>query len=272
MAAGTPVTHHVIDLPGNVTLAAQQVAGIVRADRTLAASSLNRGDALAPGASLTSATGGNARLHNQLDGNLVLIDSWAGNKPLWSTGTLDQSCAPSHCSHVLELSTEGVLRAVAANGTVVWMPPGVGAASTPATELIVQDDCNLVLKNEMHVLWASGTKCAAAAAAPTKAEADGAASSAVGEVTCSALRSELACELHPLECHWRPSTKRCGPRQAVGRAPLFYILRNILKSASYMADVAGAVTAAVPNMTFVDPYTLGLLVKCHSGAIACTKS
>lgn len=51
---------------------------------------------------------------------------------------------------------------------------------------------------------------------------------------------------------------------------MFYILRNILKSASYMVDVAGLVTAAVPNMTFVDPYSMGLLVKCHTGAVDCS--
>ena len=128
---------------------------------TLKSTLLNRGDALAPDAFLTSATSGNARLHNQLDGNFVLIGIRAHNKPLWSTRTLDRSCAPSHCQHVLELSAEGVLRAVAANGTVVWTPPGV-AASASATELVVTDDCNLVLRNEQRVLWASGTTCDAA--------------------------------------------------------------------------------------------------------------
>ena len=36
-----------------------------------------------------------------------------------------------------------------------------------------------------------------------------------------------------------------------------------------MVDVAHAVTATVPNITFVDPLTMGLLVKCHNGAINC---
>ena len=51
--------------------------------------------------------------------------------------------------------------------------------------------------------------------------------------------------------------------------PSFYFLRNILKPASYMVDVANAAMAADKQLVFVDPYTMGLLVKCHSGAIDC---
>jgi hypothetical protein len=52
----------------------------------------------------------------QLDGNLVLINP--ALKALWSTGTVDNSCAPQHCQVRLELSAEGKLRAVAGNGAV----------------------------------------------------------------------------------------------------------------------------------------------------------
>ena len=51
--------------------------------------------------------------------------------------------------------------------------------------------------------------------------------------------------------------------------PSFYFLRNILKPASYMVDVANAAMAEEESLVFVDPYTMGLLVKCHSGAIDC---
>ena len=50
----------------------------------------------------------------------------------------------------------------------------------------------------------------------------------------------------------------------------FYVLRTILKSASYMNDTVEAVKKALPALKFVDPYTMGLLVKCESGAIDCT--
>jgi hypothetical protein len=50
----------------------------------------------------------------------------------------------------------------------------------------------------------------------------------------------------------------------------FYVLRTILKSASYMSDTVEAVKKALPALKFVDPYTMGLLVKCESGAIDCT--
>jgi hypothetical protein len=59
------VQHHVIDLPGNVTEAAQQVAGIVKGDRVVKLGSLKPGDSLAPNALLTSASG-SAWLHNQV--------------------------------------------------------------------------------------------------------------------------------------------------------------------------------------------------------------
>ena len=50
----------------------------------------------------------------------------------------------------------------------------------------------------------------------------------------------------------------------------FYVLRTILKSASYMSNTVEAVKKALPALKFVDPYTMGLLVKCESGAIDCT--
>ena len=127
-------------MPGNATEAAEQVAGIVKADRVVKRSSLQPGDSLAPNAVLSS-TSGSAWLHNQLDGNIVLINPHL--KALWSTGTVDKSCAPQHCKDQLELTDKGELRLVAANGTVVWTPPGVGPVAH-ATQLIVQDDCNLV--------------------------------------------------------------------------------------------------------------------------------
>eukprot|EP00658_Telonema_sp_P-2_P020009 TRINITY_DN17874_c0_g1_i9.p1 TRINITY_DN17874_c0_g1~~TRINITY_DN17874_c0_g1_i9.p1 ORF type:complete len:382 (-),score=69.03 TRINITY_DN17874_c0_g1_i9:335-1480(-) len=53
--------------------------------------------------------------------------------------------------------------------------------------------------------------------------------------------------------------------------PSFYIFRNILQSAGYMVDAAvGAIGAMGGELEFVDPYTMGLLVKCSSKAINCT--
>ena len=68
-------------------------------------------------------------------------------KPLWSTGTVDKSCAPQGCKARLELTETGSLQLVAANGTQVWSPPGVGRVAH-ATQLTVQDDCNVVSDSE----------------------------------------------------------------------------------------------------------------------------
>jgi hypothetical protein len=57
-----------------------------------------------------------------------------------------------------------------------------------------------------------------------------------------------------------------SPRQ---QKPLFYFLRSILKTATFMADAAAAIKGLVPAMEFVDPYTMGLLIKCESGAVDC---
>ena len=55
--------------------------------------------------------------------------------------------------------------------------------------------------------------------------------------------------------------------------PMFYILRNILWKASHMVDAAAAISAAVEGgIEFVDPYTLGLLVKCHTRTVDCSRS
>ena len=35
-------------------------------------------------------------------------------------------------------------------------------------------------------------------------------------------------------------------------------------------DAAELASTITPNLTFVDPYTLGLLVKCHTGAVDCS--
>jgi hypothetical protein len=127
-------------MPGNATEAAEQVAGIVKADRVVKRSSLQPGDSLAPNAVLSSASG-SAWLHNQLDGNIVLINPQL--KAMWSTGTVDKSCAPQNCKDQLKLTDKGELRLVSGNGTVVWTPAGVGLVAH-ATQLTVQDDCNLV--------------------------------------------------------------------------------------------------------------------------------
>lgn len=138
--AGTPVVHHVTDMPGNATEAAQQVAGIVKADRVVKRSSLQLGDSLLPNAVLSSSSG-SAWLHNQLDGNVVLINP--NLKALWATGTVDTACAPQKCQEKLELTKDGKLKLVAANGTVIWTPPGT-SPDAHATQLVVQDDCNVV--------------------------------------------------------------------------------------------------------------------------------
>ena len=113
---------------------------------------------------------------------------------------------------------------MAQNGTVVWKPPGLADGFTGASELILQDDCILVLKTGQNVLWASGSKCAG------------------------------------------PPQMSSSKRQ---QKPLFYFLRNILQTATYMVDAAAAINGLVPAMEFVDPYTMGLLIKCESGVIDC---
>jgi len=53
--------------------------------------------------------------------------------------------------------------------------------------------------------------------------------------------------------------------------PSFYFLRNILQTAGYMLDTAEGAMAALPgDLEFVDPYTMGLLVKCDSGVLDCS--
>ena len=52
--------------------------------------------------------------------------------------------------------------------------------------------------------------------------------------------------------------------------PAFYVLRTILKTAAFMVDVALGAQADVANLTFVDPYTMGLLVRCATGAVDCS--
>ena len=64
-----------------------------------------------------------------------------------------------------------------------------------------------------------------------------------------------------------------GAGEAAGAAGAsFYILRNILQTATYMVDVAEGAMEVVPGLLFVDPYTMGLLVKCNTGALDCSAS
>ena len=128
------------------------------------------------------------------------------------------------CTHTQHSRRRRAPRFVARNRTVVWTPPGLAKGGPGATELIMQDEWNMVLKRGRAVLWASGSKCA-------------------GLAPLSSL-----------------------PRQ---QKPLFYFLRNILRTATFMADAAAAIKGLVPAMEFVDPYTMGLLIKCESGAIDC---
>ena len=52
--------------------------------------------------------------------------------------------------------------------------------------------------------------------------------------------------------------------------PCFYVFRTILQTAGYMADAAhGAMEQLPGQLEFVDPYTMGLLVKCSAGAADC---
>ena len=48
-------------------------------------------------------------------------------------------------------------------------------------------------------------------------------------------------------------------------------LCSVVQSAGYMVDVATGAMNATDDLVFVDPYTMGLLVKCHCGVINCTK-
>ena len=99
---------------------------------------------------LTS-TNGFAKLHNQDDGNMVLQDL---DHAIWSTGTSTVGQGAT-----VELTVAGALQVLAANGTVVWTPPGV-AKGAQATELIVGDDCDLKLVAAGGAtLWSSATKC-----------------------------------------------------------------------------------------------------------------
>ena len=40
----------------------------------------------------------------------------------------------------------------------------------------------------------------------------------------------------------------------------------------WMVDVAEGAMKVVPGLLFVDPYTMGLLVKCNTGALDCSAS
>jgi hypothetical protein len=52
--------------------------------------------------------------------------------------------------------------------------------------------------------------------------------------------------------------------------PRFYVFRTILMSASLMVDIGTeAMKKMGKSLRFVDPYTLGLLVKCDAGAMDC---
>lgn len=50
-------------------------------------------------------------------------------------------------------------------------------------------------------------------------------------------------------------------RPKLGGQATFYILRNILKAAGYMVDVATTTKHLVPDAEWVDPYSMGLLIK-----------
>ena len=94
---------------------------------------------------------GFVKLHNQDDGNMVLQDL---DHAIWSTKTAGVGEDAN-----VELTATGVLHVVAANGTVVWTPPGV-AKGAKATGLFVGDDCTLQLVAAGGAaLWSSATKC-----------------------------------------------------------------------------------------------------------------
>lgn len=74
-------------------------------------------------------------------GNIVMYQTLPKHHAIWSTGSGAPAgpagCAPADCAYRLELTAEGALRAVAANGTLVWSPPGEGETQL-GTELVLQ--------------------------------------------------------------------------------------------------------------------------------------
>jgi hypothetical protein len=55
-----------------------------------------------------------------------------------------------------------------------------------------------------------------------------------------------------------------GDHAEGGTPPQFMVFRTILQTASFHDQVAVAASAAVPELVWVDPITLGALVKVHA--------
>jgi predicted small secreted protein len=116
------------------------VAGLLAACDTL-----NPGDVMRAGSSLTSANGA-VLLVQQSDGNLVLGDACGAS---WSSGTW------GHPGAWTVMQSDGNLVVYAADGHPLWWS---GTNGHPGAHLVVQNDGNLVIYHGTYPLWATFTK------------------------------------------------------------------------------------------------------------------
>ena len=108
---------------------------------------LRAGEELLPGDQLTS---GNSRfcLQVQSNGNAVVI-SHDGGDVAWSSNTGGKGVRAFRLTHT------GNVEAVSADGQVTW---ATNTSSARKTELVMQDDGNLVLYADQAPIWASNTE------------------------------------------------------------------------------------------------------------------
>ena len=124
---------------------------------SLDSDTLNRGQTLNAPATLV-AGGGNVRLQVQGDGNLVIVEGQSD--VLWASNT--GPCVPAGQCHLFfwddgANSGDVVLYGCPNCGKVLW---DTNTKNTPASKLVMQSDCNLVLYDSSNkVLWASNTAC-----------------------------------------------------------------------------------------------------------------
>ena len=114
------------------------------------------GDSLAVGGQLVS-IGSEVKLCVQGDGNLVLYQTNVDDVPLWATNTGVPGDAGIH----LNFQGDGNL-VLYADQHPSTVSTGVLWASdtSSAQELVLQSDCNLVLRDaSMNAVWASNTQC-----------------------------------------------------------------------------------------------------------------
>lgn len=123
-----------------------------------AADTLNEGQKLGPGQSITSNNGAYT-LTLQDDGNLVLAEY---GTPVWATGTNGNT--PDRA----EVQSDGNFVLYASGGKPIWHSDTKGKKDV---RLVLQDDRNLVLYSGGSPAWASGTTSDSVPTPPAAEEA-----------------------------------------------------------------------------------------------------